>query len=433
MHTLVSKAGFVPRRTATDMVGPVMQVLMRQLAVAASDNVVLQLDQPQVQPVGQTPPTALGDIGAADGIADDDARAGDSMPTPVLRYGELESARLQQQQQQWEQRLQRQIFEGEHWSPVRRGGRMNFQDDSGDDMVLGQPAMRPAMQAWSSSSQDSPPPESLPDLDDGFMLPPPAVDIDDPLIGVFLPPAGMPPHTGGTGPLFAALAAGLSAGGEWHRSPVQASDADSTPDMPWTAPHARRGEEPPLSPPLRRLLEAADAEPLPPPAHPLIPALPPLPDVPLVSAPSSGPAPAAAPERAESAEVAEGSRVEEEAEGRLAWALFKHWSAEAAASRLRRHSDAAAEAAKAVLEVNAAVLGLVPAPSKRLASTAHTTAAQMAATRPADVRMPLGCCQAVRVGRRRVAVQRVPRQTTVGTGGRRWPPCGTTGGGACRR
>lgn len=107
--------------------------------------------------------------------------------------------------------------------------------------------------------------------------------------------------------------------------------------------------------------------------------------------------------------------------------ILKVWALTVAAERMNSGQEAAA-AAKKIL-----ALRLVAVPPRRRAFTqqgANQSASRLA-SRAGTVRMPVGCCQVVRVGRRRVAVQRVPRQSAIGGAGRRQSP--RIGLGVCLR
>eukprot|EP00932_Pfiesteria_piscicida_P005520 SRR837773.1543.p1 GENE.SRR837773.1543~~SRR837773.1543.p1 ORF type:complete len:171 (-),score=39.38 SRR837773.1543:235-747(-) len=113
--------------------------------------------------------------------------------------------------------------------------------------------------------------------------------------------------------------------------------------------------------------------------------------------------------------------------------VLERWAAAVAAARRRRRDLAAVEAAKALAAAERE-FRIVPATAaKRLTDVGRAAATARPGLARAALRMMIaGGCQAVRVGRRRVAVQRVPRAGVAAAGGRRCGPCATAGGG-CRR
>lgn len=319
------------RRTA--MVGPVMRVLMRHLASSSVENAALELGRLQHEPLGPRSPAAALEAAA--------------LTTPQTRNlvpghaaGELE--------------LNGDGHGVAGWWGVDGGG------EGFEDVILGEEELRG---------------RSAIDLDDGFALPPPAIGVDEQMS--LLPFAfGDEPGLGYSGALAAAMAA---VGGGLRRAAVEAPDSDSTPDLPWTAPHTRRCSSP-GSPGLTAEGAAAGA---------------------------GGPAASARCE-------ALAEKFAAKRHGELLAASVERW-AQAAAAAVRRR-------AAAPRPPPALVFGPAPPPLRK----------PLPGVRPMPVaRPPLGCCQAVRVGRRRVAMQRAPRQVAGGPGGRRCPPCG--GGAAARR
>lgn len=412
------------------MWGPVMDALLQHMAGLAPDEVPLI--------------AMAGHGGLVDTPLLGPARAGASaVQTPVMRYGEQESARAANFQppsaheQLWEQ-LTRQGLDDDHGEWLRRdeqrhgrrgfvfGGGVIVGDDSDDETAPGDVATRAPRQRF----LETPPPEETLDPDDGFMLPPPALPLgEDPLLALLRPAAMATVELAETdeGPVALEIdestwleaddtGAELTLSGV-GRSPVQASDADSTPDVPWTAPHTRRGQTVtcvPDSPP-QLLLPPSEVDAL-------------------LEAGQESESPAnimglAAAEAECLARRPQRDEVAKEAEMRLNRELvsfvLERWAVTvAAAAALRRDAEARKVAATPV----PAELRLVPATTaKRL-----TTVGQAAAARPGIARaLRIITCQAVRVGRRRVAVQRVPRATAV-VAGRRCAPCGGAPG-ACRR
>mmetsp|Transcript_3143 Transcript_3143/g.9025 ORF Transcript_3143/g.9025 Transcript_3143/m.9025 type:complete len:415 (-) Transcript_3143:353-1597(-) len=406
---------------AENMVGPVMRALMRHLAAEnaavdretahfASNAVAELLREPWAEAVGRRQ-AALGDAegGEVEVALTLQREDTSSIPTPVVRFGAPEAM------------VALAPFVGEA-EPNADGG--------GD-------AARDVASAGGGRGTLLDPPE----IDDDFELPPPAIDIsidfgelfplgaaaligDDLAAGVT---PGQPPATGAAD-ARAAIAIGLATDGDaaalaeagpgdQQMRGIAGSDGESTPDMPWTAPHTHRNSQPSTP----RVVDEADRE-----SHSTIK------DEDLTDDASLGGHPTAAMEASHpdtesipKGDVPAPPRIIGERALQLVAdlevfrmhevlkAMWERWSEFARTMRLKRR-----------LEV-AAAFGVALGPPPQPTTQRHCPPHVVVHVRPTGVaRVPVGCCQAVRVGRRRVAAQRASRPAAVIPVGRRCAPCG---------
>mmetsp|Transcript_24605 Transcript_24605/g.71159 ORF Transcript_24605/g.71159 Transcript_24605/m.71159 type:complete len:442 (-) Transcript_24605:105-1430(-) len=430
---------------AENMVGPVMRVLMQHFAAqnAAVDHQVAAFAAPAADAGGpgsdgRTSPAAAAaaapEAEPAEGTDLAVALEADlsSMPTPVVRFGSQDANR---------QGTTLPLPVGRPAAFVSAPPWLD--DDDEDEDVAAQIAGRRGARRG-PIPQDPDPPELE---DDDFALPPPAIDLaagfaqfwplsraatgaahhaDNDGVAAQAPPAAV----------AAAAAALAAAAGTLGVAGAARSDGESTPDMPWTAPHTHRGSQPSTPSEGRAQTEAPIADEVP--------------------APPAALAPAIFAAVAFAAEEHEGEDDEDEDEAaakrsaaaptprppgaaklpprvigeralqlvadlevfhahELLKAMIQVWGIAVRTLRLQRRAEVAAAFGLAL-----GPAATPTAPPKRAAPT------QTAGWPPLGTNRvpPIGCCQAVRVGRRRIAAQRAPRTAVVPPGGRRIPPCG---------
>lgn len=147
------------------MVGPVIGALMRHLATSAADTVSYELDPVAVDARGRHAASLDSEIA--------------SMPTPVMRH-------LAPTNIAWELEL---VGNGVGWHRWLNVNTVAAVNDLDHDMEV---------QGEAPATNGHPPGfdvRQLVDVEDGFALPPPAVDLDD---GTFMMPSGLLDHAAGT-------------------------------------------------------------------------------------------------------------------------------------------------------------------------------------------------------------------------------------------